>query len=545
MKIKMERMKRIMIIIIIIQFVFMLYYCCQKDFFDGDEMFSYSLSNGNFTPFLRWNGDWWNQWHDVDYLTEQITVSAKEAFNYGSVVYNQTQDVHPPVFYCILHTICSLDQEHFSKWQGLSVNLLFYVLTLVIIYKIAGIILKDEFLAVVPMLAYGLSAGAVTTVIYIRMYMLLAFLCVLDVYLHILLLGKHKYRKRILLAVFLTTVVGGLTQYYFLVFAFISSMIYCVLEFSKNIKEVFYYGLTRISSVIVSVMIFPSAITQTTTGSRGISNITNAYGNLSDVDKWNERFLYYVSFIDRQLYAGIGLQTVITVIAIFVVVLLISDGYKIILLHIIQDDNKKTIYLLCLSLLYLFFVINYAPEVGKGFRYITNLYPAMWLCTCCTMIKFIVRMVKRKYLKSILTVFCLGNICVSIFTNKTENIEYLHSSNTEVISRMQNYGTTANFFVNKSDLQEYSFWMQYQNMQKKKRQRFLITTYDRIFEMDDEYLNQMIYDGYDNGILVYIITSYNQQEAEGILDEIIGRTQLKEREYVGTVDGERIFFCRE
>lgn len=547
MLVRMAGMKKVLIILImIIQFAFVLYYCCQKDFFDGDEMFSYSLSNGNYTPFLRWNGDWSDQWHDVDYLTRQITVSANEAFNYGSVVYNQKQDVHPPVFYCILHTICSLDQGRFSKWQGLSINLLLYVLTLVIIYKIACIILNDTFLAVVMVLAYGLSAGAVTTVIYIRMYMLLTFLCVLDVYLHILLLGKHRYWKHILLAVFLTTVVGGLAQYYFFVFAFISSVLYCVMEFSKNIKEVLYYGITRISSVIMSLLIFPSAITQVSSGSRGISNILSAFGNLSDMSKFIERFCYYISVINRQLYYGIGLWIGIVVIIVFFAVLRKSLRRKTILFRdILRKNNKKFFFIICLSVLYLFFVINYAPKVGKGFRYISNIYPLILLCSFCLYVKLMRRAVEQKYCNCMLMVLCLGIVCVSVFSNRTECIEYLHSSNVKVVNSLDEYNTSAHCFINKSDSQEYAFWMQYQNMKKREKQEFMVTTYNRILEMDDIFMNQKIHEKYDNGILVYIVTNYSQQEAEDIVDELIERTELREKVYIGTVDSERIFFCKD
>lgn len=532
-----------MIFVVIVQAAFMFYYCCQKDFFDGDEMFSYSLSNGNYTPFLRWNSDWWNQWHDTDYLTAQITVSEKEAYNYGSVIYNQTQDVHPPVYYCILHTICSLDQGHFSKWQGICVNLCFYILTLLLLYRSACLVIKDEVSAIIPMLCYGVSAGAVTTVLYIRMYMLMTFLCVLDVYLHILLLRKNGKRKGILTAIFLTTVAGGLTQYYFLVFAFISSMIYCIMKVSE-IRMCIYYGVTRMGAVVVSVLIFPSAVIQTTTGSRGMVHISGILGNLTDLSKWTERFCYYMSYIDKQLFSGIGLQIGIAAMTILLTVLLLVDRRKIILKKsILGGGNKSVLYLSFLSLLYLFFVINYAPKVGKGFRYIVNIYPLISLCVCCLLINSIGKI--TKYRNNMLAVFSLCAVCVSIFSNKAENIEYLHSSNIEVIDQLQKCNISANYFINKSDSQEYAFWMQYQNMIEKENQQFLVTTYDRILDMDDQDLNQTIHEKYDDGILMYIATNYSLREAEQMVDSIIERTQLAEKSYIGTVDSERIFFCKD
>ncbi len=155
------------------------------------------------------------------------------------------------------------------------------------------------------------------------------------------------------------------------------------------------------------------------------------------------------------------------------------------------------------------------------------------------------RLARAEYRDHILAVLCLGTVCVSIASNKAENIEYLHTSNAGVIDQIQDCNTSAHYFINKSDSQEYSFWMQYQNMSRKEDQQFLVTTYDRILEMDDQCLNQMIYEKYDNGILMYIVTGYSQQEAERIVESIIDRTNLKELEYIGTADSERIFFCKD
>ena len=135
---KTKRYYFIVLGIILLEIIIMVQWCRVKDFYDGDEMFSYSLDNGNYTPFLRWNDDWWGKWHDVNYLTEQLTVDSNEAFNYKSVFYNQENDEHPPLFYCVLHTVCSVNQGVFSKWLGLSINLLFYGITLFLIWRITS-----------------------------------------------------------------------------------------------------------------------------------------------------------------------------------------------------------------------------------------------------------------------------------------------------------------------------------------------------------------------------------------------------------------------
>ena len=70
-------------------------------------------------------------------------VKAKEnKFNYISVYYNQVQDVHPPLFYIIVHTISSIFSNSFSKYTIFFINLPFFIGTCILIWKILNLIRK-------------------------------------------------------------------------------------------------------------------------------------------------------------------------------------------------------------------------------------------------------------------------------------------------------------------------------------------------------------------------------------------------------------------
>ena len=64
-------------------------------------------------------------------------------FNYASVYYNQTQDVHPPLFYFLLHTVCSLFPGSFTKWTGLGMNLVLLGGTLAALYALGMELFAD------------------------------------------------------------------------------------------------------------------------------------------------------------------------------------------------------------------------------------------------------------------------------------------------------------------------------------------------------------------------------------------------------------------
>lgn len=70
-------------------------------------------------------------------------VKAKDnRFNYASVYYNQIQDVHPPLFYAIVHTVCSIFNNTFSKYIIFFINLPFFIGVCILIWKILNLLRK-------------------------------------------------------------------------------------------------------------------------------------------------------------------------------------------------------------------------------------------------------------------------------------------------------------------------------------------------------------------------------------------------------------------
>ena len=150
-----------------------LYWCTRKEGFYIDELWSYGLSNGYYMPFLHQKENYMNNWHQPVFYEDYLMVRTDEVFSYDSVYDNQVNDVHPPFYYMLLHTVSSLCSNRFSKWFGLLINLSFYCGSLFLLYKISGQILgKRKCVRFIPPFLYGLSIGAVSTLIYIRMYML-------------------------------------------------------------------------------------------------------------------------------------------------------------------------------------------------------------------------------------------------------------------------------------------------------------------------------------------------------------------------------------
>ena len=80
-----------------------------------------------------------NRWVDTKLYKDYFTVNENNRFSYKGIVEKLSFDVHPPLYYIILHTLSSIYYGSFSKWLGLIIN---------IVFLIAGIIsalLLDKF----------------------------------------------------------------------------------------------------------------------------------------------------------------------------------------------------------------------------------------------------------------------------------------------------------------------------------------------------------------------------------------------------------------
>ena len=192
-----------------------------KDGFDIDEFFTYGLANSYQQPFLSTQtGSWISGKAFSDYLTAK-----GHAHEYLNVYENQIADVHPPLYYLFMHAVCSAFQNPpFTKWTGIGLNLFFFSLTQFGLLLLSARLLSDgEKLeltppALLPGLLYGLSAGAASGVVFIRMYAMMTMwavwlaLALVELFIH----GQTVWRMRALAAVLIA---GFLTQYYFVILA--------------------------------------------------------------------------------------------------------------------------------------------------------------------------------------------------------------------------------------------------------------------------------------------------------------------------------------
>lgn len=287
---KSSLIKIVLAAVLVLQIFCMIYYANQKQGYFVDELWSYGLSNSYYHPHVYSDDALEQKWVSGEYFRNYLEVLPNQRFQYGSVIYNQTQDFHPPLFYMVLHTVCSLFPRTFSKWYGIIPNIAYFAVIDICLFYLAKKLFQKEWLALIPVVIYGFSAGAISNVIYIRMYVLLTMFTLLLLNLHLRWIINEKIEKREFLMLLVIPYMGYMSHYYFFVLAFFTAAFYCLyLIAGKKVTEMIKYGSTMFLGLFLVLFTFPTAYKKLFFDQRGSEAVQNLF-HISSFLKGMERY---------------------------------------------------------------------------------------------------------------------------------------------------------------------------------------------------------------------------------------------------------------
>lgn len=285
----------IMAILLLLQMAVLLYYGGRKAGFHEDELYTYYSSNKTAGLFVNDR-----QWTLRDEIRNDFVVLKGEQFRYDVVWQMQSWDVHPPLYYFVFHTVCSLFPGVFSKWLGIAVNLLAYAGSyLLLAYSSYTAVWcggmaqrreederrqeKAQILSFLTCLFWGFSGAVISGVMFIRMYQLLTFFVLLCLALHLRAVFKQDFRIRsFLLPLAVTVFLGFLTQYYYIIFHFFLGAGFCFyLLRRKKIRELFSYAAACAIGLLAALVYYPPALSHIFRGYRGTEAVSE-FGNASN-----------------------------------------------------------------------------------------------------------------------------------------------------------------------------------------------------------------------------------------------------------------------
>lgn len=233
----------------------------------GDELFSYALAN-NEKPF-KFLGDPWSQdtyhngWLYGSDMRAYLQADTGTGFHYAMVYKHQREDVHPPLYYILLHTVSSLFTGSFSPWLALSVNLAAYAGCLWLLWALAQRLVPKarggEWAALALPLIWAVLPCTAQNLVFMRMYMLLSFWVLLFAYLVCGILVRGSLGPKTALALGLTVFLGSQTHYYFYVYGGLLALLAGLWMLFERwpLKALALYAGSGCAGVLLSVAAYP------------------------------------------------------------------------------------------------------------------------------------------------------------------------------------------------------------------------------------------------------------------------------------------------
>ena len=297
-----------------------LMFSCRKSGMFIDEIYTYGLSNSSYAAYITdvKGGSALGQIITREELFDYVAVTDGEGFDFGSVYYNQTQDVHPPLYYWLFNMVSSLFPNTFSKWTGLGLDFVIYMLTLLCLYKLLMRLFSSRDIASAGVILYWLCLLGMSTMLMIRMYVLLTLLSVLLAYLVVRLMERFNPRLCPLIA--LCILAGLMTQYYFVFYAFFLCAAYVLYALiKKQYKALLWFIPWALAGALCLLLVFPQCIDQLFADK--LVSGGNAMENLGDVSQYPQRLMYYFAETRHGLKAAIY----VTIIALIALALLFKN----------------------------------------------------------------------------------------------------------------------------------------------------------------------------------------------------------------------------
>lgn len=415
-KLKKNKFSIILLLIILLGTILATSVGYSKQRFHIDEISTFLLSNGYYNP----NPYAVDTWIDKNYYLDFLATHDNTRFSLGSVLYNQTQDVHPPLYYVFIHILSSLLPDVFSKWLGLSLNLFFYIGTILLVVYLTKRITNSSTTGLFSGIFWAFSIAAMSTYNFIRMYMLLALIQLILVgFIDKYLKAETKYSRLYLIGVFVTIILGGLTQYFFYIFAglLIFYTILLILSQKKFFKGLIL-GLVALLSVYIDFKIFPATYDHIFNSYRGDQVMENSNAGISFSSMSS-----YLVVIKNQLFGG---QSIILVTFIVTAILGISI---IIFRHFYHHDkiNIKFLWpswavIFAATISYIFIVSQITPILNE--RYIYSVYPLLSILVISLLYRVLLAFnLKNKGQSIILFTFILASVSLGLLT---QPISYIY-----------------------------------------------------------------------------------------------------------------------
>lgn len=426
-------------IFMLLSVVMILTVSSQKINYHIDELLTYNLANSeNFEVAYTETYSSFGE-----YQTSYLTPGEEDAFNYNMVWKNQAGDVHPPLYYSVIHTLSSVSPDAFSKYIGIGINIFFHLLIILLLYRLSLLLTRSRELSLIISGFWALNPGVVSDTTFIRMYMMTMFFCLFITYVHMKFLKDKEFRNyKFYLSIFAISVAGALTHYYFLVFTFFLSGIFALyLLYRKYWKSFSLYVVSYLAVLGTVYLLFRSSVDHLFGEGRGEESLDN----LSTLQGYVSTLVSFVKIVNGNLFGG-------AILYIAVAILLACAVYVFKTKRIpgLSPDSgyNRHLLLLCgISLFYFILVSNIAVYTTE--RYVQPIFPIMIL-----LFVIFVQRTFHLFVSYHAALISTVAVCVLLSINgyvNTTSFDYLKSNSEEALEVSRQYSDTPVLFLYNRD----------------------------------------------------------------------------------------------
>lgn len=510
-----------LIIILAIQLLVYIFLGVQKSYIHMDEAYSIGLTNYDKVEITD-NEDFYGNWHNSAYYEDYLSISQEEVKNVKPVYENQKNDVHPPFYYLLLRIAYSFHLNEFSKWPGIILNIIFFICSNILIYKILTKIIKNKKIALLMCLVSGLVISSLESVTYIRMYALNSFILLAIAYLHILNYKKEELDIKNLILIGTATLIASLTHYYNIIYIGIIYLIYAIIYLkNKQYKNLRKYTLTMVIAAICSLAIFPYSIKHIFMGYRG----QGVLETFKEPSKMISNLANYITILNEKVFNG-----TLWLIAIFLVgvcIFKLVKNKKI----TIKVQNEKLSLIIIPAIIYFLFVAVSSPYTE--IRYIIPVCNFIFIFVIYELYEVINKVLKEERNSDILISIIL--ILILVMPLKTNaKVDNLYLQRKEIVSQVtEKYGKIPTIYLFNSNQNRF---LDDIYMFAKINESYILEVKDASTEKVQEILQNK---DISNGIVVWVNEGFEKKQ---YLEMIKNSNNFKNCEHIQRMNACDIYY---
>ena len=397
MKLNNKKTAILLAVVIVLSLTISTLFMLSKQGFHEDEILTYNLANSS--KQLNVNGGW----NNPEDFNEYLTVSPDGRFDYGLVYENQIIDAsHPPFYYALVHTVCSFFPQTFSKYLAFSINMLAMTGILIILFKIAKIISKNNLYSLIAVATFALSIACFTMTIYLRMYSTLTFFVLSMIYMNLKIYEqKNTAKAKDFIILGVITLFGTLTQYYFILFEALTALIMLVFKIKeKCFKDLRNYIIAVGVGSVLALCIYPFIITNVLGGNRGLGSIEISVDFITIVTYMLYKICTYFQVLAKDVF--------INQVWLFVALTAIALVFAVYMRFVKKEKLSRTAFMAFIPSIIYFIAISLVSPFNSD-RYIMASLPLIVTLIVFTFLKLAL-LTKNKRLFYTVPV-CIAIIC--------------------------------------------------------------------------------------------------------------------------------------